>query len=823
MSDQPVEYVRRVIVKFEDQEQFPYDDDNEVEIFFDTGQAGPWLQLKEQFNKLIKIKRLFTSVSPQRIRQLSKSVSNQHPHTHRSNLLTYFAITCPTGVDRKELAAALRNKDMWPKVQTAYVQGGPGPSPGVTLGPKEAVQQGYLDPAPTAPNVAGGINAKHAWAITGGDGGGSASLQFVDIEQGWFLNHEDLPSSIQLIFGNNRQEQGHGACALGIVTAVPGNSVETSAAVEKRCAGITPHVMTKLVASSWEYQSGGWIYSVANAILAAFSKLKTPNILKAGDVILVEAQTDNDCPLGELLPVEVELAEYDVIKNATDADIVVIEAAGNSTTQWNNDLDSVHAPGDGYILRRTGRDPYAIRDSGAIIVAAGYNDTRGPIHNFGQSCVDCYAWGDNVYTTGFSDSPPPPPDPTKSYIGWTGTSSAAAIVAGAALALQGIKKANTGIPYTSRELRKILSDWHNGTVSENSAENAANYNNDKIGIMPDLKKITVNENLIPDIYIRDNALDNGLPHLGSVSSSPDIILRDVQFNPLPNLDRQAAQAFYEEGTGRENDYGLSMVVPGKDAYIYMRVKNRGNAGAENVEARVYWSKVATLLDPNLWHRVDPVADDKIPSVVIPQVPKGDRLILSSSITWLGANIPASGHYCFVALVGNEADRAPDRNAFLNWNSFLGFIRDNNNITWRNFNVVEVNSTGSSGIQLKFDMAGAWDAARAMRFEVGAEFPDETRIYLEAPIKEEEVLKGFAILGPVERDTRKQVVRGELHFKEGRSQGREVQLRKGFRAENCQLQINIPQGLRHKHCEIYIRQLFKNVEVGRITWRLRPKK
>ena len=149
------------------------------------------------------------------------------------------------------------------------------------------------------------------------------------------------------------------------------------------------------------------------------------------------------------------------------------------------------------------------------------------------------------------------------------------------------------------------------------------------------------------------------------------------------------------------------------------------------------------------------------------------------------------------------------------------MRDNNNVTWRNFNVVSTAPAAPSGITVNFDMAGAWDRARAMRFEVvAAELPDEASIRLQVPLKEEDVLRGFATLGAIERDSIKQIARARLRLDAtGCSRGESIQLRKKFRAKNCQLQINIPQQLLNERREIYIRQLFEEVEVGRITWQL----
>ena len=83
----------------------------------------------------------------------------------------------------------------------------------------------------------------------------------------------------------------------------------------------------------------------------------------------------------------------------------------------------------------------------------------------------------------------------------------------------------------------------------------------------------------------------------------------------------------------------------------MRVLNApGFAPTFDVTATIYWSPPATLVSPYLW---EPVG-----SVVIPTVPGSDVLTVSDAITWPAANIPESGHYCFVGLVGTSKTRRP---------------------------------------------------------------------------------------------------------------------------------------------------------------------
>ena len=65
-------------------------------------------------------------------------------------------------------------------------------------------QQGYLTAAP------GGIDAPAAWAKNA-DGSG---LVVIDIEQGWFLKHQDLPQTITLLEGLLAEEESDGTFVL---------------------------------------------------------------------------------------------------------------------------------------------------------------------------------------------------------------------------------------------------------------------------------------------------------------------------------------------------------------------------------------------------------------------------------------------------------------------------------------------------------------------------------------------------------------------------------------------------------------------------------
>ncbi len=217
-----------------------------------------------------------------------------------------------------------------------------------------------------------------------------------------------------------------------------------------RCIGIAPDVRVDVVSHN------GRTYEIADAIDTAVSKLRF------GDVLVLEVA------VGGNLPCETQLPIFQKIQLATAAGMVVVEAAGNAGA----DLDEA----------RVGSE-----DSGAIMVGAAISEVphlRLPSSNYG-SRVNCYAWGEHVYTpTSDTNGEAPATDLYEDEFGHT--SAATAIVAGVALAVQGMAEAATGSPFDPKRLRKILSNPLYGTPSGRPGF-------DRIGVMPDLKKIYENE------------------------------------------------------------------------------------------------------------------------------------------------------------------------------------------------------------------------------------------------------------------------------------------------------------------------------------------
>ena len=467
-----VDISRRVIVKFRDAVDLPYEDGAEAHVI--RRGVGPWAELAQRFPG-IRLNRLFTALPPERIADLVSQAARRDRRYRPSNLFTFFVIDSPANVDPEELATALQR---WEQVEEAYVDPldkSPAP-PSTNPFFKDQI---YLKPPATAapPAPQGAIDAEFAWLQPGGTG---EKQKIIDLERGADLTQEDiagLPIGPPLYGINNSDffDQIHGAQVLCLITAQDNNKGILGIAFGVEEVKYTCQVI----------DSAGHV-DRPNAVLAAINHFTQPGEDPVGRVLLLEVELgpandkvslkDVNNHTWDEMPMETTLADYNAIKLATGLGIVVVEAAGNG----NHNLDDFQQKTSGqFVLRRVGgRD-----DSGAILV--GGSTSNFPYKRavvFGEgSCfgtrVDCFAWAENVMT--FDPFANSGYDST-----FDGTSSASAIVAGAALLVQGAVQAKTGGRLGPAELRALLADTtpNGNTPSNNPAM-------DQIGVMPNLKYI----------------------------------------------------------------------------------------------------------------------------------------------------------------------------------------------------------------------------------------------------------------------------------------------------------------------------------------------
>lgn len=379
-----------------------------------------------------------------------------------SDLANYYVFHLDDAERGERLADRLNELDI---VEIAYLAPKPEDADIPPTTPSFQGRQTYLDAAPD------GIDAKYAWTVPGGKGG---LVKIIDIEAGWNLNHEDLPS---MFLSDGRFDEDdsrqHGTAVMGIMLGLDDGVGVT---------GIVPEASGGVVSVN---RGLGWAYyqNVAEAVLIAAMNLS------AGDVILIEQHargpgndadctaciTDDGTPRSDCGYIAMEYWNdiFDAVNAATGAGIIVVEAAGNGEMR----LD--HA-------RYKDRFDRVVRDSGALIVGAGTPDTHRPMcfTNFG-SRVDVQGWGDDLMTTGYGDTGDAfqvnGADNNQWYTSdFGGTSGATPMVAGAVAAIQGVQIENNNPVLDWWEIADLL-------VSTGTPQTGGK----NIGPLPDLRAALV--------------------------------------------------------------------------------------------------------------------------------------------------------------------------------------------------------------------------------------------------------------------------------------------------------------------------------------------
>jgi serine protease len=369
-----------------------------------------------------------------------------------------YVLRCPSdgalnGVVNKLIA--------WDQIERAYISyeittpAPPSPSGSVNQGPNPlASVQFYLDAQPY------GINARYAWTIPGGAGQGQ---DFVDLEGGWKLDHEDFRPSLAttpLLYGvnniaNSLKDLAHGTNALGVVCAEDNT---------KGGIGIVPRLHSINVVSHNMSSA-----DLPEAILTAVLHLSQSGM---GGVLLIEAQLGHPP-----LPVEVDDDVYEAILTATNAGVVVVEPAGNAGLP----LDGL-LPDSGAIMVASASQVKPPPVTGlSIITPPPFVWERRSDSNYGER-INCFAWGENVLTTHSTAA-----NPKNDYLGnFSGTSSASAIIAGAALSVQGMATAHYGHAFTPLHLRALMGSTQ---IKDGFQNTLPARTNPWIGVMPNLQAI----------------------------------------------------------------------------------------------------------------------------------------------------------------------------------------------------------------------------------------------------------------------------------------------------------------------------------------------
>lgn len=296
----------------------------------------------------------------------------------------------------------------------------------------------------------GGLNIRAAW-IAGITGQG---VRIFDGEFNWNTDHVDLPIDSDDIYASsdpiyprdfNLEDErfiNHGTAVAGTLVGMNnGNGI----------TGIAHSATLKLYRtdiSKWEMIS--LVAGMLNSYVHGGST--TEPLMRYGDIILLETVSPgprtsavSGCQIAEpaeedptyCVPEEAYPLMFNAIQNVTELGLVVVEGAGNGGISL--DDPEARATQCGLVLC----PDLAVEDSGAIMVAAsnGLNNNSKPWWSNWGNRINVYAWGYGVATTGYGNHPDSPDDENEWYTGsFNGTSSAAALVAGAVALAQSYTK-----------------------------------------------------------------------------------------------------------------------------------------------------------------------------------------------------------------------------------------------------------------------------------------------------------------------------------------------------------------------------------------------
>ncbi|KAI5457077.1 peptidase S8/S53 domain-containing protein [Mariannaea sp. PMI_226] len=293
--------------------------------------------------------------------------------------------------------------------------------------------QGYLKAAP------GGIDAYYIHDRRGGKGD---EMRIVDCESGWQFNHEDL----------------FGECIAGINSIYPIHNNHGTAIhriigrVNNRFGIIGIALDAALYGCSTFYQSIAFTITVASGKLRreAFAAIHDA-VFKKG-IVVIEA----------------------AVNGSENLDHVAYGANPRFSNDWRNPFNPIN--------------PF----SGAILVGPGYHPgqidnldrSRLRISNYGER-VDCQAWGALVTSTASDGDLHGINNLDRRYTAnFGGTSSAAAMIAGGVLCIQGTRRAEGRRLLNSEEYRRLLR--HTGSPQQDGLGRPSTQ---RIGNQLDLRQL----------------------------------------------------------------------------------------------------------------------------------------------------------------------------------------------------------------------------------------------------------------------------------------------------------------------------------------------
>jgi hypothetical protein len=298
-----------------------------------------------------------------------------------------------------------------------------------------------------------------------------------------------------------------------------------------------------------------------------------------------------------------------------------------------------------------------------------------------------------------------------------------------------------------------------------------------------------------DVYIRDNLQDTGATPLvgGGISMSPDVNhYQQMLVDPQGTLGITSSAV---------RDDMFEQIKFGQPNYVYLRLQNRGNASAA-ADVDLYYTLPSTLPTPANWTLIG--------SLTTPFIVPGEFYV-AGPITW--GTVPQPGHYCFVAVLGTNGDPKPNIQSIQTVNDFYNLIRQGNNATWKNFDIIKV--TKSKKVKFPFWIQGWPKMAYKGDLEIKlGKLPKGAKVHLQIANQFREGTK----LKRMKAAPAKGRFVNYIVTPSGTSVLRDIKLKASV-CSQASLSIVLPREVRPGAYDIAVLQKINGKEVGRVTRRL----
>lgn len=299
------------------------------------------------------------------------------------------------------------------------------------------------------------------------------------------------------------------------------------------------------------------------------------------------------------------------------------------------------------------------------------------------------------------------------------------------------------------------------------------------------------------VYVRDNLEDDGEEPLGGggLHRSPDIV--HVTSQPAdPQLEFGSAAAMASDTLFQDVEFG-------QDNFVYVRLQKTGTL-TDTASVDVYWTRASTLPTPASWTQIGSTITE---SGIAP----GDVRIVGP---FLFNDVPAEGHYCFVAIVHSRKNPAPDLSAIATSDDFHNLVRKKSNVAWKNFEIVDLEEDGDMDMAFRIENMKFVNDQNDVEFDL-TELPSTVT-------SEIRILRRLAEGGSKEKLKLFNESAVYVHYHGTGATGVHALRDMTFQSRESsvvQLNLTAPKGTKHGAYDIHVRQLQDGKEVGRITRRV----